>query len=121
MKTLFENWQNYLQEDSEEKTDKPKVVCNCLCIDCVFNQNKKCVDPVNEAGEQGTIDLAWTRLDDGRYICECVTYKAGEGDEPGPGTGQEGTEETYGESTTTGPGTGIPVQAGAARQYIDEK
>ena len=84
MNKLFESWQRYLDEDEDENIDKPKVVCNCLCTDCVFNISEQCVDPVNEAGESGTIDLDWTKTEDGRWICECLTYKVGEGQAPGP-------------------------------------
>ena len=37
MKLIFENWQKYLKENEDESDIRPKVVCNCLCTDCVFN------------------------------------------------------------------------------------
>ena len=41
MKLLFENWQKYLKENEDESDLRPKVICNCLCTDCVFNENEQ--------------------------------------------------------------------------------
>ena len=100
MKILFENWQKFLDENEDEVIEKPKVVCNCLCIDCVFNQNEQCIDPVNEAGEAGTINLDWVKTEDGRWICECLTYRVGEGETPGPEKGEGGETIPGGEPIT---------------------
>ena len=71
MKNLFENWQNYLQENE----NKPKVVCNCLCTDCVFNKNEQCV------AEEINLDFAQTA--EGRTICECLTYDVRDNEKDG--------------------------------------
>ena len=70
MKKLFENWQNYLQEDSEEQSEKPKVICNCLCTDCIFNDKKEDPHCIAE-----TIKLKHSTNAEGQKICECLTYE----------------------------------------------
>jgi hypothetical protein len=80
MKLLFENWQKYLKENEDESDLRPKVVCNCLCTDCVFNENEQCI------AEE--IDLDFAQTAEGKTICECLTYKVREdrGDEQFRGT-----------------------------------
>jgi len=96
MKNLFENWQNYLQEDSEEKTDKPKVVCNCLCTDCIFNKSEQCIT------EEINLDFAQTKQ--GKWICECLTYEVDEGKEKGPEDSTVRGREEVDESAWSGSG-----------------
>ena len=67
MKNLFENWQKFVKEENEDHERDPKVVCNCLCTDCVFNRNKRCIAKA--------IDLQFAQKEDGSTICECVTYE----------------------------------------------
>ena len=78
MKKLFENWQNYLEENETESNDRPKVVCNCLCTDCVFNKNEQCV------AEE--IDLDFAQTAEGRTICECLTYEVRDDENIGDAT-----------------------------------
>ena len=66
MKTLFENWQKYVDEPGEDQERDPKVVCNCACTDCYFNRNKRCVAEA--------INLQFAQKEDGSTICECITY-----------------------------------------------
>ncbi len=60
-----------LQEDIEDGAEdherNPKVVANCLCEDCIFNRNKRCI--------KESIDLQFAQKEDGSTICECVTYE----------------------------------------------
>jgi hypothetical protein len=67
MKQLFENWQKYVDDSGEDQERNPKVVCNCLCTDCVFNRNKRCIAEA--------INLQFAEKEDGSTICECVTYE----------------------------------------------
>ena len=82
MKLLLEKWKKHLQEDYTELDvlpgveEKPKVVCNCLCTDCVFNKNEQCI------AEE--IDLDFAQTDEGKWICECLTYEVSEEEERGP-------------------------------------
>tara|TARA_R100000008_G_scaffold21543_1_gene11318 strand:+ start:1384 stop:1878 length:495 start_codon:yes stop_codon:yes gene_type:complete len=73
MKNLFENWQKYLRE---EDNDQPKVACDCLCTDCVWNKNKQCV------AKEIKLDFAKTK--EGKTICECLTYEVKSGEKKGP-------------------------------------
>ena len=73
MKKLFESFQNYLDEETD---NQPGVKCNCLCTDCVFNKNKQCIAE--------SINLKWAQTEDQRWICECITYKTGPDEKPGP-------------------------------------
>ena len=82
MQKLFENWRKMLGEDDEGEEGVPKVECRCLCTDCVFNKNEQCVAE--------KIDLDFAQTDEGKWICECKTYKVSEGEEPGPDEEDEG-------------------------------
>tara|TARA_R110000824_G_scaffold77521_1_gene196011 strand:+ start:2466 stop:2717 length:252 start_codon:yes stop_codon:yes gene_type:complete len=79
MQKLFENWQKFVKEEHEDQERNPKVVCNCLCTDCFFNKNKRCVAKA--------IDLQFAQKEDGSTICECVTYER-------QGTGMESRRDT---------------------------
>jgi len=82
MKLLLEKWKKHLQEDHAEldvlpsEEEKPKVVCNCLCTDCVFNRDKQCITE--------EIDLDFAQTDEGKWICECLTYEVGDQEVRGP-------------------------------------
>tara|TARA_B100000427_G_C15178587_1_gene450516 strand:- start:146 stop:427 length:282 start_codon:yes stop_codon:yes gene_type:complete len=84
MNKLFENWQNYLKEGE----DKPKVICSCLCVDCIYNDKNK-EDPHCIAE---TINLKHATNSEGKKICECLTYKT------------NGEKKEVDESAFSGPG-----------------
>ena len=75
MKNLFENWRRHLEDPKPESNDKPRVICNCLCTDCVFNKNEQCV------AEE--IDLDFAQTAEGKTICECLTYDVRDDENPG--------------------------------------
>ncbi len=69
MKNLFENWRKHLGETASEYSNEPKVVCRCLCTDCVFNTNQYCT-------KEDGIELEKRLLEnEDRWICECVSYE----------------------------------------------
>jgi hypothetical protein len=74
MKIIFENWRKHLEDADPESNDKPRVICNCLCTDCVFNKNEQCV------AEEINLDFAQTA--EGRTICECLTYDIRDDERP---------------------------------------
>ncbi len=75
MKLIFENWRQHLEDVESGTNDKPRVICNCLCTDCVFNKNEQCV------AEEINLDFAQTA--EGKTICECLTYDIRDEELPG--------------------------------------
>ena len=75
MKLIFENWRQHLEDVESGTNDKPRVICNCLCTDCVFNKNEQCV------AEEINLDFAQTA--EGKTICECLTYDVRDEELPG--------------------------------------
>jgi len=71
MKELLESWRQVLKEEESEKL--PRVLCHCLCIDCIFNKNDHCYAK--------KIELDFATTAEGKTICECLTYQVGEGSE----------------------------------------
>jgi len=83
MKLLLENWRKLLKEGDVipirsdiEMKGGPKVEAHCECHDCIFNKNYYCV------AEKINLDFAQTN--EGKWICECLTYEVSEDEEPGP-------------------------------------
>mgnify|MGYP003144152473 CR=1 FL=1 len=77
MKKLFEDWRKLLKENNGSSLGgSPKVTCKCLCTDCIFNENLKCI-----AGE---INLDWAQTESGDWICECETYEVAATEVKGP-------------------------------------
>mgnify|MGYP003111179393 CR=1 FL=1 len=54
------------------KQEEPKVLCKCLCVDCIYNKDKMCYAK--------KIELDYLEKEDGSKTCECLTYEV-EGDE----------------------------------------
>tara|TARA_R110000824_G_scaffold380483_1_gene572902 strand:+ start:85 stop:426 length:342 start_codon:yes stop_codon:yes gene_type:complete len=89
MNKLFENFRQYALNEGDvspirpgvEDEGVPKVECHCECHDCVFNKNLQCV------AEKINLDFAQTN--EGKWICECLTYEVAEKEPVGPNDDEE--------------------------------
>jgi hypothetical protein len=96
----------------EEQPEEPKVTCDCLCTDCIFNKSEQCIAK--------NIKLDFALTEEGAWICECLTYEVAENKEKGPQDSTVyGRDETYA-SAFPGP-LKEPAVEGKKKKKKDDK